>query len=202
MMLRYATLISLALCLPGCTSMTVDTGDATAEAPFPLCQAPEQRLSALVLWQPDWRPDQKDVLLRERAAQEGLQQFLARSDCYARFDLRRLVSGNGAAFPSWPNLLSIAATQKPLPDRVLVVTVRELGPIPKPGSATPAEGGTEVVLDLAAFDVFGAQLADFRTHWRNGDAAAIKGTQNLSQDMQAALAAALRPAAPQPLTQP
>lgn len=62
-----------------------------------------------------------------------------------------------------PALLTLAASTHPPSDRVLVVTVRELGPIVKLlGSAALIEGGTEVVLDLTALDATrGRRVASF-----------------------------------------
>jgi hypothetical protein len=78
---------------------------------------------------------------------------------------------------------------------VLVVVVRELGPVVQLlGSPALVEGGTDVVLELKAFDVrTGASLANFGIHWQNGGAFVIKGVQTLPQDMGSALQAALSP---------
>lgn len=177
----------------GCASTQVETTGAT---PAPsLCQRSGEALSALVLWGPAWRSDQKDVVQREDAARSGIDAFLATSGCFARYHLRRLAGGSTAVVPDHRDLPALAASTTPASDRVVVITVRELGPVVKLlGSAALVEGGTEVVLDIAAVDAAtGARLADLRTHWRNGGAMVVKGTATLPQDMSAALYAALRP---------
>jgi len=186
---------SLALCamLGGCASTTVEQ---TGQSPgSPLCQGSGERLTALVLWGPVWRPEQKEPALREEAARQGLVDFFATSGCFAAHELRRLPGGSSAAVPSDTELSALAAAASPKPDRVLVVIVHELGPIVKvlksPGLV---EGGTEVVLQLTALDAhMGELLARHRTHWRNGGDLVIKGVATLPQDMQEALAAALQP---------
>jgi hypothetical protein len=44
----------------------------------PLCQLPGEQASALVFWGPKWRPDQKEVLLRQAAAQRGIEILFLR----------------------------------------------------------------------------------------------------------------------------
>jgi hypothetical protein len=157
-----------------------------------------QSLSALVLWGPVWRPNQKDVPFREVAARQGVEHYFATSGCFERAEIRRLPGGGAALVPSTPELLSLATAQDPQPDRLIVVTVRELGPVIRfLGSPALIEGGTEVVLEVIVLDVrTGTPLASSRTHWQNGGAFVIKDTRTLPQDMSDALRAALSPARP------
>jgi hypothetical protein len=189
---------SLGFCVAlfGCASTTVEISGATPTEP--LCQSSGEKLSALVLWGPIWRADQKDVPLREEAAQHGLEDFFAHSGCFTKVDIRRLLGGGSSIVPSDHELLLLASTVSPTPDRLLVVTVRELGPVVKLLSS-PAllEGGTDVVLELKVLDIrTGASLANFRTHWQNGGPLVIKGVKTLPQDMSSALQAALTSTAP------
>jgi len=180
----------LALALAGCASTQFEIkGDAPTAA---ICQAPGQALSALVLWGPVWRPDQKDVPQREEAARQGLQHFLGTAGCFASYELRRLPGGGASVVPGDAELRALAAATRPPPDRVLVVTVRELGPVLKLQSAVPlVEGGTEVVLDLVALDAGrGTSIARFQARWRNGGTMVVKGVSSLPQDMSAAMSAA------------
>lgn len=190
-MSRYLVAGLAAAVACGCASTTVDTGGAGPTTP--VCQARGDALSALVLWGPAWRPDQKDVPQREDAARQGIDQYFAGSGCFARHEVRRLSGGSTAVVPSRQELQALAAATTPRPDRVVVIIVRELGPVLKLfGTAALVEGGTEVVLAISAFDAkSGAELADFRTHWQHGGAGVVKGTATLPQDMNAALTAAL-----------
>jgi hypothetical protein len=184
--------------LAGCASTKVEISGITPAAP--LCQARSEDLAALVLWGPIWRPDQKDVPLREEAARRGLDEFFASSGCYARVEMRRLSGGGSAVVPTDQELLSLASAARPSPDRVIVVTVRELGPVVKLlSSAALVEGGTEVILGLHAVNArTGVSLASFQAHWQNGGPMVIKGVSSLPRDMSAALRAAMSPASQAP----
>ena len=148
--------------------------------PGSLCQAAGESLHALIVWDARWRPDQKEPAKREAMAEQGIRQFAARSGCYATTEVRRGTN----------NIDSAKA------DRVVVVTVRELGPVLKLFSSLALiDGGTEVVLDIASFVPGRAgSRVGFSEYWRNGGHGVIKGVASLPDDMEAALAAALRPA--------
>jgi hypothetical protein len=187
----FGSCLLLSLALVGCSSTKVEFTGKVPTAP--VCQAPGEALSALVLWGPIWRPEQKDVPLREEAARQGLENFLSTSGCFASHELRRLSGGSSSLVPSEAELLALAATTTPRSSRVLVVTVRELGPVVKLlSSASLVEGGTEVVLGITALNAnTGASIASFQTHWQNGGAMVVKGVSSLPQDMSAAMSSAL-----------
>ena len=152
--------LALALFLGGCAATRVETTGSAPKAP--LCDA---RLSALVLWRVEWRPNQKDARAREDAAQRGIEDYFERSGCYRRTDIRQvptLSSRNDR------ELLSLSRA-----DRILSFTVRELD--------------SEVLLELRALDGrTGERLADSRTRLQHG-------SDSLPQNMGAALRAALAP---------
>jgi hypothetical protein len=192
---RLALLISSAF-IAGCASTTVTMNP---EPSLPLCQETGQKLSALVLWTAQWRPDQKDVPLREAAAEHGISRFFARPDCFARTDVRRVPLEPGTQQASVRRLLAGAGDK---PDRVLVLVVRELGPVVKLlASASVVEGGTEVVLDITDYASHPAQaqgpVHSYSLHWQNGGPGVINGVASLPADMEAALAAGLKPMARQ-----
>ena len=151
--------------LGGCASTTVDMSGPGARERW--C---DPSLSALVLWTPDWRPDQKDVPAREAAAQRGIDRFFSGSGCFSKAVVHR------------------SSTVEAGFQRVIFIKVRELGPIVVIGSPSILEGGTEVVLDIKVLDT----PAEFRTHWKNGGAFVIKGVGTLEQDMAEALGAAFK----------
>jgi len=161
----------------------------------PVCKPGARKVSALVYWGPQWRPDQKEPERREAAALRGIESFLTNSECLARFDVRRLPGGNTAEVPPDEALLKQASAAAPRADKVLVIVVRELGPILRIGIPSIVEGGTEVVLELRLLDVpTSTAQAKVRTHWSNGGTFVVKGVGSLDRDMSAALAAALTPA--------
>lgn len=187
--MRRAARLAASLCpvlLAACASTTSVTLTPSPQAP--VC---DRTATALVLWAPQWRADQKDVPAREEAAAAGLREFLAGSGCFARAELRRVGSlGPGAA----ASALAASGTGV---DTVVTIGVRELGPVVKLlSSAALVEGGTEVVLQVGAGAArAGSPAREFTVHWRSGGAGVVKGVASLPEDMAAALRSGLQPAA-------
>ena len=176
------TTVLFCVLLNGCSTTTVVI---SPEPQAPVC---ERAASALVLWAPQWRSDQKDVAAREDAAAAGITNFLAASGCFARHELRRVSDLGSAAADS-----QVSANVQF--SRLVTIGVRELGPVVKLlSSAALVEGGTEVVLQVTVRSAQGAgQAREFTVHWRNGGPGVVKGVASLPGDMQAALSSALQP---------
>jgi hypothetical protein len=170
----------------------VETTGTTLQEP--LCKERLGKISALVYWGPQWRPDQKEPDRREAAALRGIESYFADSACVSRFEVRRLPGERTAEVPSDEVLLKLAAAAVPTPDKLLIIVVRELGPILRIGIPSIVEGGTEVMLELRLLDVpTSSAQANVRSHWWNGGTFVVKGVGSLERDMSAALAAALTP---------
>ena len=186
-MSRRAIAFASCFLLGGCASTTVDISQALpANAK---CQTPGERINALVLWGPRWRPDQKDVPLREAAAEKGIKAFFAGSSCFAQTHVRRVPLDAPIATAQLDQFIAEAS---PKPDRVLTIAVRELGPIVKLlASLALVEGGTDVLLDVSSYD--GTHRFDFHVRWQHGGPWVLKGTGSLTDDIQSALAVALQP---------
>ena len=157
-------------------------------------------MSALVLWGPRWRSDQKDISLREAAAQRGIEEFFSSSGCYTKVQILRTVGGRAAIDLSDSEIQHLTAATAARPSRAIVIVVRELGPVVKLlASAALVEGGTEVVLDIRARSLNqAATLAAFKAHWQHGGPGVIKGVATLEQDMRSALHEALQPRSARP----
>jgi hypothetical protein len=182
---RSRLAIVCAAALVGCASTKVETSGTGMKEP--LCPEGSVQRSALVYWTTQWRPDQKEPALREAAALRGIERFFGDLSCIA--DIRR----NSGGIPSDAELLRPAGA--PVPDRIVFIVVRELGPKLVIGIPAIVEGGTEVLIDVRVLDVRGARsLAEVQTHWQHGGTFVIKGVKSLDQDMGSALAAALMPA--------
>lgn len=189
-------MVLAAALIGGCAATSVDFPGGRPQAPF--CQASGEALSAAVVWGPQWRPDQKDVPAREQAAEEGLAQFFATPTCFARARVYRRPGGSLGSVEEARAASAAAAAGADARgvDRVLFIVVRELGPVVKLlSSLALVEGGTEVVLDVASYDLARGGERRSSVHWRHGGAGVVKGVASLPQDMQAALAALLAPAA-------
>lgn len=180
----YMPLLALVvLMMSGCSTTT------TQLIPSPQSPVCQKSAHAIVLWTPQWRPDQKDIPAREAAAAEGITQFFTGSGCFSSTAVQRI---------SQPSAADVAAAVVELRsryDKIVVVTVRELGPIVKIGASLAlVEGGTEVLLEFSEYRSH--ELSPQRTfsiQWNNGGPVVIKGVASLPQDIQAALAAGLQP---------
>ena len=193
-MLSLSKLAGLCLCLTvvGCASTKVNyTGEAPTRA---ICQSSSESLSALVLWETQWRPDQKDVPQRELAFQQGLQHFFSQSGCYSAYELKRIPASKNGQNLNLTELLTQASSIKPKLNRIIVVTVSELGPVVRLlSSAALVEGATQVVFDLVATNVdAGTPIANFRMRWENGGSMVLKGLESLPQDVSAAMQVAMQ----------
>lgn len=175
----------------GCASTSVEfAGERPARM---ICQDAGERVSALVSWGPAWRADQKDAASRAQAAEQGIRRYFATSGCFDSTQIRRLPVGTAG---SPEEARAAAGSGGDAAQRVVYIAVKELGPVVKLlSSAALLEGGTEVVLDIATYDLANGRHGRFTTHWRNGGAGVVKGVASLPDDMQAALAAALGRAA-------
>lgn len=173
------------LAVGGCASTT--TSQLVPSPQSPICQSTGK---ALILWLPQSRPDQKDVVAREAAAEDGLAQFFEKSGCFRTVLLRRL-PGNSKEV-----VQGAVAETRTRNEKVVLIVVRELGPTVKIGASIAlVEGGTEVVLDLSEYEPNKSEPRTFTVRWRSGDPGTLKGVATLPQDMQAALEAGLQPPA-------
>jgi hypothetical protein len=184
---RSASMGVASLCavlVAGCASTNVKL------APSPQAPVCDRSSTALVLWAPQWRPDQKDVAAREEAAASGLASFFASSSCFARTDLRRVSSLNPSVVTT-----ELAASGGQF-NVVVTIGVRELGPVVKLlSSASLVEGGTEAILQVTSRQLQpSGQPREFTVHWRHGGAGVVKGVASLPSDLSAALRSGLQPA--------
>ena len=180
---RIVSLVTSLLVVGGCASTT--TVQVSPSPQEPVCAASTR---ALVLWMPQWRVDQKDVLTREAAAADGITQFLQRSGCFESASVKRLPQATQEAAQA----AATAATKQY--EKVVLIVVRELGPTIKIGASMAlVEGGTEAVLVVSEFVPNKQRPRTFTVQWRSGGPGVVQGVASLPQDMQAALVAGLKP---------
>ncbi len=181
--LRHTTMAAAGAFLMGCATTTVTI---TPSPHAPICDG---AASALILWAPQWRPDQKDVPEREAAAETGLKEFLQTSGCFNNSELSHLLNMTP------PMIADEVTSGNGRFDKVVTITVRELGPVIKLlASVALIDGGTEVVLHIAEYVLPSEKQARaFTVHWQNGGPGVIKGMRSLPRDMQATLIIGLQP---------
>ncbi|OQC17612.1 MAG: hypothetical protein BWX79_00276 [Alphaproteobacteria bacterium ADurb.Bin100] len=178
--LSLVALLGAAALLGACAGTATTRVTVTPPDQAPVCQ-PQAALKASVLWRTQWRADQKDVTDREAAAAQGIQRFFADGGCFTLATVARTQVG-GSAF-------DVPAGS----DRLVVLTVRELGPVVKLlSSAALVDGGTEVVVDVAVYRPGRREpQQQFSIHWQDGGPGVVKGVQTLPADLAAALKAGL-----------
>lgn len=190
--MRNFTFIALLafITLAGCATTKIETTGLLLGKPF--CQLEKPPVTTLVLWGPQWRVDQKEPQLREAAASHGIRDFLNRFSCIDVTKVQKLSWDEHP--PTNEELLAIAASSKPTPEKVLFVVVRELGPRIVIGTPNIVEGGTEVKIDVRVIEMQTSEsLADTQTLWRNGGTFVVKGVGTLDHDMSSALSSVLMP---------
>lgn len=184
-----AVLVALTF-MTGCASTKVETTGTQPQQP--LCRVGEPAVSTLVYWGSQWRPDQKEPQLREAAALRGIEDFFNRAGCIAITGIHRLPEEK--PLPTNEALVRLASNSTPVPERVVLIVVRELGPRITIGIPKIVEGGTEVLIDIRVLNpTTKKSLTNTQTRWRNGGTFVIKGVKTLDQDMSAALKAVLMP---------
>jgi hypothetical protein len=192
-------LCTLAICLlSGCATTTVETIGIPFAAPF--CQSASSQSSVSILWAPHWRSDQKEPALREAAALKGIEGFFSTQPCIDSFSTHRIPLPENYEALSEAQLLAIAKEAgDDAPQRVILIVIRELGPLLRIGLPTIIEGGTEVVLEIQAMDLKAAFApVNLKTHWQHGGPFYIKGVDTLDEDMASALSTVfVTPAAPE-----
>ena len=187
---RACEALAALACLAGCASTSVETTGTPLKQS--LCHVGDPSVSTAVYWAPQWRPDQKEPALREAAALRGIQDFVGRASCLGVIGIHRLPVEQVPL--SNEELLRLATAASPIPEQVLLVVVRELGPRLVIGLPVIVEGGTEVLIDVRVLNTRTSEsLANAQTSWRNGGTFVIKGVKTLDQDMSAALSATLLP---------
>ena len=136
--------------------------------------------------------------MREAAAQRGIERFFSTSQCFAKTKIIRKVGDQESIDLSPTEVRALVATDATTLSYVLLITVRELGPIVKLlSSFALVEGGTETVLEIRTVSPStGQTTADFTSHWQNGGPWVIKGVATLEQDIGSALQEALKPLGP------
>lgn len=179
--------LTLTLCfLSGCASIAIQTTGIQLEAS--LCQSIAPQSSLSILWAPHWRTDQKEPALRETAALSGIQRYFSSQSCIQRLTVQRIALPEKYNDLTEAQLLSMTKSESEPPDQVILIIIRELGPLLRIGLPTLIEGGTEVVLEIQAIDMDSAfSPVNVKTHWQHVGPFYIKGVDTLDLDMEAAL---------------
>lgn len=170
----------------GCASLKIDTSGSEIIAP--LCVNGEPKIEAILLWGTLWRPNQKEPLLRESMAKQGIEKFISETQCVSVPSIQKIAIDK--PIPSNQTLIEQATTHSA--SHLLFVLVRELGPTLEIGIPSIIEGHTEVVLETRIINLDSHKvISSSNIHWRQGGKFIIKSTKSLPNDMASALHALL-----------
>ncbi len=184
-----AALVVLAALATGCASTRIEL---RPEGALPsLCVTAQGGGLTRVTWWPRWRPDQKEPAAREAMAEAGLRRVVMEGKCLGPATLRRR-----PAAPADGREADAGSPGQPPPARVLLVTVRELGPVLRLGSGSIVEGETTVALELREVDPRTGDVRLRSIDWRNGGPGVVKGVATLEDDIAEAFRRLLEGRAP------
>ena len=173
------------LCLSlftGCASLKVNTSGS--EIITPLCTNDKPKVETVVIWAALWRANQKEPLLRESMAKQGIEKFLHETNCISVASIQQISIDK--ELPSDEFLIEEAA--KYPAKQLLFIVVRELGPTLEIGLPIIVRGYTEVVLEVKVIDLDFHSVTNFsKVHWQHGGNLVIKGIKSLPDDMASAL---------------
>jgi len=166
----------------GCASLKLDTSGSKIITP--LCNKYEPDIETIVLWGTLWRANQKEPLLRESMAKQGIEKFVNETQCINVRHIQQINIDKKA--PTNKTLIGNAAKQSA--NKLLFILVRELGPTLELGIPSIIKGHTEVVLEVKVIDLISYSITNSsKVHWRHGGNFVIKGTNSLPDDMASAL---------------
>ena len=142
-------LLGAAALLGGCAGTATTQVTITPPDPAPVC-APAASGPVAVFWRTQWRADQKDVTEREAAAAQGIQRFFSDGRCFTLATVARTTEiGSTFDVPAGA-------------DRLVVLTVRELGPVVGQTASTMATEAVKLICGFGA-PLFGrVEIADAR----------------------------------------
>ena len=171
-----AAAIAALLVASGCASTRIEL---RPEGDLPsLCAPASGGGVTQVTWWPQWRADQKEPASREAMAEAGLRRVVMEGACLGTATFRRRPASPPAAGEAPAEIAG-----QPRAARVLLVTVRELGPVLRLGSGAIVEGETNVVLELREVDPRTGDLRLRSIDWRHGGPGVVKGVATLEDDI-------------------
>jgi hypothetical protein len=125
------------------------------------------------------RTNQKTPGLGEATEQIRIEDFIRRAGCVAVLGIGRLPAAIAA--PANEELLRLVISSPPVPERVLLIVVHELGPRLVIGIPAIVEGGTEVQIEVRLPNPKTAEpLTNTQALWQNGGPFVIKGVKTLN----------------------
>jgi hypothetical protein len=177
--------LSVVLCgLAACT--TIDSQDEAVSGVPPLCKANSDLGFVVVAPLTHWRADQKEPKVREAIAEAAIKSSFAELSCARSMEIRSI-----AVDQTLPQAFDQARHANAT--TLVVVTIRELGPIVNLSFPVLWSGWSDVAFDFKAIDLeSGRSVLELSRHRQVGGAFNLRGLGPLQAEFEAALKPLLR----------
>jgi hypothetical protein len=188
-MVHFRSIIAIAILLftmVGCSTVTIKH-HAIGHQP-PLCNQNVKEKIA-VYWGTAWRTDQKDVLIREKYIEEGVDTFFNEDDCFETVLIARSIAGKDVMLATDTELISGGNAAGA--DKVFVFRVEELGPnLYLYLSPILWQTKNEVLLQVRVLNTKTGEVeSDLSTQWMRGGPFTLHSASTLPTDLSGVLKA-------------
>jgi hypothetical protein len=114
----------LSLLLSGCSAISVKHHIVGNETP--LCLKNTGKKKVAVYWGTAWRKNQKDMLIREKYIDDGLNAFFHSTNCFETISISKTIKGKNVLLVTDEELISAGVAIGA--DKVIKFRIEELGP--------------------------------------------------------------------------
>lgn len=171
--------------LSGCSTISVKHHTAGNETP--LCIKNTSKKKVAIYWGTAWRKNQKEVSVREKYIDDGLNTFFYLNDCFKTISISKKVKGNNVLLATDEELISAGIAIGV--DKVIRFRIEELGPnLYLYISPILWETQNEVSLQVKVLNTkTGKVESDISTQWKRGGAFTLNGAESLPNDLTSTL---------------
>ena len=164
----------------GCSSISVKHHIVGNE--IPLCKKNTSRKKVAIYWGTAWRKNQKEVSVREKYINDGLNTFFYSKNCFETISISKKVRGKDVLLVTDEELISAGIAIGA--DKVIKFRVEELGPnLYLYISPILWETQNEVSLQVKVLDIkTGKVESDISTQWKRGGAFTFNSAESLPGD--------------------
>ena len=185
---RRITALSAALFLLFGCSTTRLTHHSQGVAP-PFCESDLYGSKVAIYWDTAWRPDQKEIELRERIIAEGIDSFFKANGCIDTITITRAIGTKSITMCTDAEIAAVARSIGA--DKAIVMRFEELGPnLFLYLSPILWETKNEVLVRTKVIDSRNETIeTDTASHWYRGGPFMLLGTRSLHKDLRGTLEA-------------
>jgi hypothetical protein len=182
---QVLVLAGMAALLLGCSSTQLTHHSRGIDPPF--CKNGLHGSRAVVYWDTAWRPNQKEIELREKILAEGISSFFGKAQCIKTIKISRRIGNKPVSMCSEVEIAADARTLDA--DKAIVIRIEELGPnLMLYLSPILWETKNEVLMRTKVLDSQKETIeTDTTSHWYRGGPFMLLGTDSLHKDLDGTL---------------